>query len=200
MIEPLVYVVDDDRAVLKALEMLLRSAGKTVRTFDAPQDFLEAVDPSMSGCVVLDINMMGMDGLDVHDELKRRDIQMPVLFLTGHADVPKAVRAMKQGAIDFIEKPFNDEHLLQRVEYALTKAALTSHRKAEHDALHERLGQLTHREREALNLIIAGHSNKEIAGLMHISSRTVEVHRARLMHKLEADSLSDLVRMVLGSA
>jgi len=200
MNDSIVYVVDDDQAVLKALGMLFRSADMTVQLFDSPQEFLKAVTPSMTGCVVLDIQMVGIDGLDVNDILKERDIQLPVIFLTGHADVPKAVRAMKQGAIDFIEKPFNDEVLVQRVEYALIKAALSSHRKAEHDALHVRLDQLTHREREALNLIIAGHSNKEIAGLMHISARTVEVHRARLMHKLEANSLSDLVRMVLGSA
>lgn len=200
MINPIVYVVDDDQAVLKALGMLFRAADLKVQLFESPQEFLETVEPSMTGCVVLDIQMMGLDGLDLHDMLKERDIQMPVIFLTGHADVPKAVRAMKQGAIDFIEKPFNDELLLQRVEYALAKAALSSHRKAEHDALHQRLAQLTHREQEALNLIIAGHSNKEVAELMHISARTVEVHRSRLMHKLEADSLSDLVRMVLGSA
>jgi len=144
--------------------------------------------------------MPGMDGLDLQQRLQDREITMPVIFLTGHADVPKAVRAMKQGAIDFLEKPFDDEHLLIRVQYALAKGALQKHRKAERDLMAQRLEQLTPREREALNLIVAGRTNKEVAEQLHISARTVEVHRARLMKKLEAESLSDLVRMVLGSA
>jgi len=198
--EPTVHVVDDDEAVRRALCMLFRSDGLRTADYAAPAEFLDAVTPEMTGCIVLDIRMPGMDGLDLHQRLLEREIAMPVIFLTGHADVPKAVRAMKQGALDFIEKPFDDEHLLRRVQYALTKGALQKHRKAERDRLAERLGQLTPREREALNLIVAGHTNKEIAEQLHISARTVEVHRARLMKKLEADSLSDLVRMVLGSA
>ena len=198
--EPTVHVVDDDEAVRRALCMLFRSDGLRTADYAAPGEFLDAVTPEMTGCIVLDIRMPGMDGLDLHQRLQEREIAMPVIFLTGHADVPKAVRAMKQGALDFIEKPFDDEHLLRRVQYALTKGALQKHRKAERDRLTERLEQLTPREREALNLIVAGHTNKEIAEQLHISARTVEVHRARLMKKLEADSLSDLVRMVLGSA
>ena len=198
--EPTVHVVDDDEAVRRALCMLFRSDGLRTADYAAPAEFLDAVTPEMTGCIVLDIRMPGMDGLDLHQRLLEREIAMPVIFLTGHADVPKAVRAMKQGALDFIEKPFDDEHLLRRVQYALTKGALQKHRKAERDRLSERLEQLTPREREALNLIVAGHTNKEIAEQLHISARTVEVHRARLMKKLEADSLSDLVRMVLGSA
>jgi RNA polymerase sigma factor (sigma-70 family) len=198
--EQTIYVVDDDEAVRKALCMLFRSDGLQTADFGTPEELLDAVRPEMTGCMVLDIRMPGMDGLDLQQRLQERDIAMPVIFLTGHADVPKAVRAMKQGAIDFIEKPFDDEHLLSRVQYALTKGALQMHRKAEHDRMADRLEQLTPREREALNLIVAGRTNKEIADQLHISARTVEVHRARLMRKLEAESLSDLVRMVLGSA
>ncbi len=198
--EPTVFVVDDDDAVRRAMCMLFRSDGLRTADFAMPDDFLAAVRPAMTGCIVLDIRMPGMDGLDLQQRLQERDITMPVIFLTGHADVPKAVRAMKQGAVDFIEKPFDDEHLLNRVQYALAKGALQKHRKAERDKVAGRLDQLTPREREALNLIVAGRTNKEIAEQLHISPRTVEVHRARLMKKLEAESLSDLVRMVLGSA
>lgn len=198
--EPTVHVVDDDDAVRKAMCMLFRSDGLRTADYAAPDDFLSAVNPEMTGCIVLDIRMPGMDGLDLQERLQEREISMPVIFLTGHADVPKAVRAMKQGALDFIEKPFDDEHLLSRVQYAMTKGALQRHRKAERDRVTERIEQLTPREREALNLIVAGRTNKEIAEQLHISPRTVEVHRARLMKKLEAESLSDLVRMVLGSA
>lgn len=198
--EPTVHVVDDDDAVRKAMCMLFRADGLSTADYAAPDEFLAAVEPSMNGCIVLDIRMPGMDGLDLQKRLQEREITMPVIFLTGHADVPKAVRAMKQGAIDFLEKPFDDEHLLTRVQYALAKGALQKHRKAERDQMAQRLEQLTPREREALNLIVAGRTNKEIADQLHISARTVEVHRARLMKKLEAESLSDLVRMVLGSA
>ncbi len=198
--EPTVFVVDDDDAVRRAMCMLFRSDGLRTADYAMPDDFLAAVRPAMTGCIVLDIRMPGMDGLDLQQRLQERDITMPVIFLTGHADVPKAVRAMKQGAVDFIEKPFDDEHLLNRVQYALAKGALQKHRKAERDKVAGRLDQLTPREREALNLIVAGRTNKEIAEQLHISPRTVEVHRARLMKKLEAESLSDLVRMVLGSA
>jgi two-component system response regulator FixJ len=180
--------------------MLFRSAGLAVRPYSSPLEFLAEVPARSVGCIVLDIRMPGMDGLDLQARLIEKDVQLPVIFLTGHADVAKAVRAMKQGAIDFLEKPFDDEVLLSRVEYALTKGALQSHRKAERDRFAERLGQLTPRERKALNLIVAGRTNREIADLLHISARTVEVHRARLMKKLGAESLSDLVRMVLGSA
>lgn len=198
--EPTVHVVDDDDAVRKAMCMLFRSDGLLTADYAAPDEFLAVVGPQMTGCIVLDIRMPGMDGLDLQQRLREREISMPVIFLTGHADVPKAVRAMKQGALDFIEKPFDDEYLLRRVQYALTKGALQKHRKTEHDRVAQRLDQLTPREREALNLIVAGRTNKEIAEQLHISPRTVEVHRARLMKKLEAESLSDLVRMVLGSA
>jgi RNA polymerase sigma factor (sigma-70 family) len=198
--EPTVHVVDDDDAVRKAMCMLFRSDGLSTADYAAPDEFLDAVESSMTGCIVLDIRMPGMDGLDLQQRLQEREITMPVIFLTGHADVPKAVRAMKQGAVDFLEKPFDDEHLLTRVQYALAKGALQKHRKAERDQMAQRLEQLTPREREALNLIVAGRTNKEIADQLHISARTVEVHRARLMKKLEAESLSDLVRMVLGSA
>ncbi|HEY5791052.1 MAG TPA: sigma-70 family RNA polymerase sigma factor [Gammaproteobacteria bacterium] len=199
-LEPTVYVVDDDQAVLKSMCMLFRAGGLAVSAFDSPADFLASLQPEMTGCLVLDIRMPGMDGLELQARLLERDVQLPVIFLTGHADVPKAVRAMKQGAVDFLEKPYDDEVLLHRVQYALAKGALSAHRKHERVRLAERLEQLTPREREALNLIVAGRTNKEIARQLEISPRTVEVHRARLMRKLEADSLSELVRMVLGSA
>lgn len=198
--EATVHVVDDDDAVRRAMCMLFRSDGLRTADYPGPEEFLAAVEPRMTGCIVLDIRMPGMDGLDLQQRLQEREIAMPVIFLTGHADVAKAVRAMKQGALDFIEKPFDDEHLLRRVQYALTKGALQTHRKSEHDRVAQRLAQLTPREREALNLIVGGRTNKEVAEQLHISPRTVEVHRARLMKKLEAESLSDLVRMVLGSA
>ena len=146
--EPTVHVVDDDDAVRKAMCMLFRSDGLRTADYAAPDEFLEAVSEQMTGCIVLDIRMPGMDGLDLQQRLQERDISMPVIFLTGHADVPKAVRAMKQGALDFIEKPFDDEHLLSRVQYAMTKGALQRHRKNERDRVAERIEQGRDAERD----------------------------------------------------
>jgi len=192
-----VYVVDDDAAARDSLEALLLSAGHDVETFDSGEAFLEAYDPSWVGCAVLDVRMPGLSGLQVQEELSRRETALPVIIVTGHGDLPMAVRAMQAGALDFIEKPYDEERLFESVELAL----LTS--KQEADRLHavaelkERFDNLTPREREVLVEVAFGHPNKVVAHKLGISARTVEIHRARVVEKMQARSLSHLVRMAM---
>lgn len=191
-----VFVVDDDQAVRMSLSLLIRSMGLAVETFESAAAFLGACDPERSGCLVLDIRMPGMSGLEMQEELNRRAIGLPVIFITGHGDVAMAVRAMKSGAVDFIEKPFNDQQLLDRINKALeldrnARAAL-----AEHATLAARIELLSPREREVMERIVAGQANKVIAIELGLSERTVEIHRAKVMTKTGARSLAELVTMV----
>lgn len=191
--EEMVFVIDDNEAVRDALEMQLSAAGLTVMTFAGALAFLDAYEQSWRGCIVADVRMPGMSGIELQHELVRRGIPLPVVIITGHADVPMAVAALKAGAIDFIEKPFRDEVLLASVTQALSRGRRPAPQ--EEPAAAARFAALTAREREILGLIVAGHSNKAIASILGISPRTVEVHRANIMDKAKVNSLADLVRL-----
>jgi two-component system, LuxR family, response regulator FixJ len=190
-----IFVVDDDNAVRESLGFVLETNGYRVASYAGGKAFLEALPPHASGCVLVDVLMPEMGGLEVQQELQRRQVQLPVIVITGHGDVPLAVRAMKAGAVDFVEKPYAEDVLLAAVERALQLERASSGERAAANAVRERAAQLTPREREVLTLLVAGHPNKVIAYRMSISPRTVEIHRARVMEKMAARTLSELVRM-----
>jgi two-component system response regulator FixJ len=190
-----VFVVDDDPAIRQSLRWLIESVGLNVKVFSTAQEFLEGYDPSTPGCLVLDIRMPGMSGLDLQNELATREIQVPIIIITGHAEVPVAVRALKAGAMDFIEKPFSDQLLLDRIRRAIEVDAQSRRVRSEQAEVAARLGQLTPRERQVMDLVIAGKANKVIASELGLSPKTVEVHRAHVMKKMQVASLADLVRL-----
>ena len=192
-----VVVVDDDEAVRDSLGMLLRSVGYRTELFDSANAFLEAFDASRPGCLVLDVRLPGMSGLDLQQELSQRGAQLPIVFITGHGDVPMAVRAMKLGAVDFLEKPFKEQDLLDRISGALAIGRRRRQRSDEEAAVADRYASLTPREREVLDLVVEGIANKVIASRLGASRRTIEIHRANVMRKMEADSLAHLVRMAM---
>ncbi|ACB24567.1 response regulator FixJ [Methylobacterium radiotolerans] len=194
--EPVVHVVDDDDAVRRALAFLLATDGLAVRVHASAVAFLEGV-AVVSGCVLTDVRMPDIDGIELLRRLKRRGSPAPVIVMTGHADVPLAVQAMREGARDFIEKPFDDEVLLASVRSALAQADRGAGQAAERDATRTRLAALTERERQVLDGLVAGKANKVIGLDLGISPRTVEIYRANVMSKLQAGSLSELVRMAL---
>ena len=187
--EPVIHVVDDDEALRDSLRWLLESAGYSVATYASAECFLANYDPARAGCLVLDIRMPGMSGLELQDELERRGHTIPIIFVTGHGDVPTAVRAVKKGALEFIEKPFNDQAFVVLINNALAFDAETR-RAAAH------LDTLTRREREIMERVVAGKRNKDIADELSISIKTVEAHRARVMQKMGVDSLAELVQLV----
>lgn len=190
----LAYLVDDDAAIRDALAWLLRSRGIDVQAWPAAEDFLADYQPTMSGCLVLDIRMVGMTGIELHDRLVAMGCQMPVIFLTGHGDVPLAVKALKRGAFDFIEKPFNDNELADRVIEALHHEDSRCRHAADRAEVAARLASLTEREREVMACILAGKLNKVIADELQIAMRTVEVHRARIFEKMGVRSAVELAQ------
>jgi two-component system, LuxR family, response regulator DctR len=194
--DPTVHVVDDDAAIRDALSWLLRSRGVRARCWESGEAFLSAWSPEMVGCIVLDVRMDGMSGVEAYEQLLERGCVMPVLFLTGHGDVPLAVAALKKGAFDFVEKPFNDNHLVDRLLEALrSDEALRRAREAK-ASVAERLAHLTPREREVMDRILAGEYNKTIADALEIAVRTVEVHRARVFEKMGVRSAVELAGLV----
>ncbi|MGE5201285.1 MAG: response regulator FixJ [Acidobacteriota bacterium] len=196
--ESTVHIVDDDEAVRDSLSALLESMGFTVATYDSAEAFLAA--PAASGsCIVVDVRMPGMGGLELQEEIARRGSRIPVIVMTGHADVSLAVRAMKAGAFDFVEKPFDETALVGAIRRACDLGREVARSVAAGTALRERLALLTPREREVLDALVAGKANKIIAYELSISPRTVEIHRARVMEKMQARTLADLVRMTLTS-
>jgi FixJ family two-component response regulator len=195
-----VFVVDDDDAVRDSLRMLLKSAGVHAETCASAQEFLSSYDASQPGCLVLDVRMPGMSGLEMQHELNLRGVTMPVIFITGHGDIPMAVEAMQHGAFDFLQKPFRDQELLDRVQRALVRDAENRARLRHTDRIRERLASLSPREREVLELVTQGKANKMVAGDLGVSQRTVEIHRAHVMQKMEAGSLAELVRMMMAVA
>jgi FixJ family two-component response regulator len=195
--EPLVYVVDDDVAVLDAIRLLLRSVGLRAATYPSAADFLAAFDPEQAGCLVLDIRMPVMSGIELQERLLEMEAMIPIVFVTAHGDIPMAVQAVKAGALDFIPKPFRDQDLLDRVQEAIELDRQHRDELADLAALEERYASLTAREREVLELVVAGKANKVIAAELEISQRTVEIHRGRVMEKMRARSLPQLVRMTL---
>jgi two-component system, LuxR family, response regulator FixJ len=192
-----VHVIDDDEALRDSLTFLLRSANIDVKSVASASAFLDALPKMLSGCIITDVRMPGLSGIDLLKRLKELGISTPVIVITGHADVPLAVEAMKFGAVDFLEKPFDDEVLLQSVRSALRQHAGTAKRQAERADIESRLAALSPREREVLDGLVAGRANKQIAFDLGISPRTIEIYRANLMDKMKAGSLSDLVRMAL---
>ena len=193
--EPIVYVIDDDDGVRNSLEFLIDCAGLKVRSFASADAFLEASPPLGHACVVTDVRMPGMNGVELVGELKKRGATVPVIVMTGHADVPLAIQAMKAGVADFIEKPFDDTAMLSAIRAALAQQAGKDAAQAERDQIAERIAQLSPREREVMDGLVAGAANKVIAFDLGISARTVEVYRANVMMKMQARSLSELVRM-----
>ena len=196
-IDSSVYLVDDDPDVRDAIAFLLEAEGLSVKAFGDPCEMLELVGADARGCLLLDVRMPGMDGLELHQALKKRGVAMPALFISGHGDIPLAVRAVNAGALDFIEKPFDDEVLLKRIASAFELDARRSASATETAGIRRRLDQLTSRERDVLEGIVDGKLNKQIADALDISVRTVELHRGRVMEKLQATNAADLVRMVL---
>ncbi|HET8849499.1 MAG TPA: response regulator FixJ [Marinobacter sp.] len=196
-IQQTVYVVEDDEAVRDSLELLLKSDGKPVKAYESANAFLKDYSDKMAGCIVLDIRMPGMDGMELQKKLNDKHSILPIIFVTGHGDVPMAVDAMKEGAVDFIQKPYREEALLEKIEAALVQDLDQRKSLDEKQEIVRRVKSLTPREREIMDRMIAGQANKVIAIELEISQRTVEIHRSRVMHKMGTHSLAHLVRMVL---
>jgi two-component system response regulator FixJ len=194
-----IFIVDDDAAVRDSLSALLEAEGFATETFESAKAFLAGYKPKDACCVIADIRMPDMDGLELQEELIRRAWGLPVIIITGHGDVPLAVRAMKAGAVDFIEKPFDDHVLRASIERGIAQSKRTRGESALTQEVETRMAELTAREREVMEHLVAGRPNKVIAHRMDISPRTVEVHRGRVMEKMHARSLSDLVRMALAA-
>jgi FixJ family two-component response regulator len=193
----MVFIVDDDDAVRRFLSGLIQSIKVRVSAHASAQDFLDAYEPGCPGCLLLDVRMPGMSGLELQRELAERSINLPVIILTGHGDVPVAVQAMKAGAVDFIEKPFNNELLLDRIQMAVVQSVRAESVRAERNEMLKRLELLTLRERQVFDLVVAGEVNKVIAHRLTISEKTVEIHRANVMRKMDARSLAALVQMAV---
>jgi len=193
---PLVYIVDDNAAVRDSFLLLLKSVGLAGQAYASATEFLESYDPKQRSCLIADVRMPRMSGLDLQRELKKQRAPIPIIFITGHGDVPMAVDAMKDGALDFIEKPFRDQELLDRIQQALSWDDEHRSDKLEALDLRERLATLTPRETEVMELVVQGKANKVIALDLNVSQRTVEIHRARVMEKMDMRSLAELVRAV----
>lgn len=195
--DPTVFVVDDDPAMCSSLRWLLQSVGLSVETYATAEEFLAAYDPQRAGCLILDVRMPGMSGLNLQEELAARDIILPIIVITAYAEVPTAIRALKSGAVDFLEKPFSDEILLERVREAIETDREARKIRLERAAVAARFDLLTPREREVMALVTEGKANKVIAAELGLSPKTVEVHRAAVMDKMQADSVADLVRLAI---
>ncbi len=193
--DDVVVVVDDDASVRRALSRLVRSAGLAVETYPSAEAFLDTPAAGRSGCLVLDLRMPSTNGLELQHELRRRGRDLPVIFLTGYGDVPSTVAAMKAGATEFLEKPVDDERFLAAVGEALERGRRTRAERVEREALDERLDTLTTRERQVFELVVTGLLNKQVGARLGVSEKTVKVHRGRLMEKMQAGSLAELVRM-----
>jgi len=193
--QSIVFVIDDDAAMRKALDSLIRSVGLTVQLFGSAQEFLQAKRPDVPSCLILDVRLPGISGLDFQRKLAESKIFIPIVFITGHGDIPMSVRAMKAGAVEFLTKPWHEQDLLDAIHVALERDAARRQQEAELAKLRERLEWLTPREREVLPLVVSGLPNKQIAAEIGTSETTVKVHRGQLMRKMGADSLPELVRM-----
>ncbi len=191
----LVFVVDDDAPLRDSLADLLRSIGLRVKTFASAQEFLQSKRPNVPSCLVLDVRLKGLSGLDLQRRLIEGDIKIPIIFITGHGDIPMAVQAMKAGALEFLRKPFRDQDLLDAVQQALERDRKACEQRAEVVELRKRFDSLTPREREVMALVTAGLLNKQVAGELGTSEASVKVHRQHVMEKIGADSLAELVRM-----
>jgi FixJ family two-component response regulator len=190
-----VFVVDDDESIREALEGLIRSVGLSVETFASAPEFLQSRGSDVPGCLVLDVRLPGLSGLDLQNELANANIDIPIIFITGHGDIPMTVRAMKAGAVEFLTKPFREQDLLDAIQQALERDRTAREQRVENADLHARYDSLTPRESEVMGIVITGLLNKQIAAELGTSEVTIKLHRARVMQKMRADSLADLVRM-----
>ncbi|HED32841.1 MAG TPA: response regulator transcription factor [Gammaproteobacteria bacterium] len=197
MTEPTIFIVDDDPAMRDSLSWLLETIGHPVKTYESAQDFLNNFDPGSPGCLVLDVRLPGMSGLQLQQKMKADNIALPVIIISGHGDVPMAVKAMQQGALEFHEKPFRDQELLDSIQNALEVDATNRSKNAESAEIQICVNTLTPREKEVMELLIQGNPNREVASQCSISVKTVEVHRARIMDKMKANSFPELIHMVL---
>ncbi len=193
----LVYLVDDDYSVRDSLSMLIESTGQAVKCFESAEEFLNGFDPEQAGCLILDVRMPRMTGLELQEELARRDFSIPIIFISGHADVPDSSKAFRAGAVDYMEKPFDSETLLTRMQEAIRKDLETRFQNAEKRKIKKRLHTLTPREHEVMVLVVKGLSNKEAARQLNVSNRTVDVHRAKIMEKMDAEDLAELTVMAM---
>jgi RNA polymerase sigma factor (sigma-70 family) len=193
---PVVYVVDDDPSVRSSLKFLLSSVGLQVESFDSAETFLQRKPPDASSCLVLDVRLRGLSGLDFQRELAARNIRIPIVFVTGHGDIPMSVRAMKAGAIEFLTKPYRDQDLLDAVRIALERDRARREQEKEVTDLQQRFDSLTPREQEVISMVVSGMLNKQIAGQLGTAENTVKVHRSRAMEKMNAQSVADLVRII----
>ena len=197
IVKPTVFIVDDDEAVRGALRLLMKSVGHEAKTFDSGDEFLASCNPGISGCLILDIRMPGMSGLELQETLHQQGVDIPIIFITGHGDVPMAVQAMRHGAMEFLQKPFREQDLVDLVNQALEKNE-NSHKLAlQRTEIEPRIAKLTPRERQIMDMIVQGNANKVIAIDLGVSQRTVETHRTRIMRKMQARSLAELVRMAV---
>ncbi len=196
-VEPTVHVVDDDADLRKSLKWLLRKAGFSVESYSSPAQFLKEYDPDLPGCVLLDLRMPGMSGIELQQSMAEHGWGTPIIFITAYADVPTAVRATQAGAVDFIEKPFRRQLLLDRIHEAIERDAKARRQQSQRADLEARMALLTPRQREILEMVVAGRATKQIAFQLGISPRTVEVHRSHIMERMLADSVADLVRFVM---
>ena len=193
--DPIVFVVDDDASVREAIRSLIMSVGLHVEAFETARDFLRSKLLDAPGCLVLDVRLPGLSGLDLQRELAAHAVKLPIIFITGHGDIPMSVRAMKAGAVEFLTKPFRDQDLLDAIQQALARDRDSRHKQSQIAELRARFEELTAREKEVMGLVAAGLLNKQIAGELRISEITVKIHRAQVMKKMGAGSLADLVRM-----
>jgi FixJ family two-component response regulator len=191
----MVFVVDDDAATRRSLGSLVRSVGLRVEVFASAQDFLRCIPPKMPGCLVLDVRLPGLSGLDLQRRMADAGLDIPIVFITAHGDIPMTVRAMKDGAVEFLTKPFRDQELLDAIQLGLERARQAHAQRTESQQLHGRYRSLTPREREVMAYVVAGLLNKQVAGELGMSETTVKIHRHRVMEKMGADSLAGLVRM-----
>ena len=192
---PIVFIVDDDESLRESLSSLLRSVGLRVQVFGSPLEFLNSDRPDVAGCLVLDVRLPGLSGLDFQNELAKANVQIPIIFITGHGDIPMSVRAMKAGAVEFLTKPFRDQDLLDAVQLGLERDRARREQEAPIAELRQRFEKLTPREQEVMTFVTAGLMNKQIAGKIGVSQITVKVHRGNVMRKTGARSLAELVRM-----
>lgn len=193
---PVVFVIDDDPSVRSSLKFLISTVGLQVESFDSAETFLKRKPPQTTSCLVLDVRLRGLSGLDFQRELAAKSIRIPIVFITGHGDIPMSVRAMKAGAVEFLTKPFRDQDLLDAIRVALERDRARREQEKEATELQQRFGSLTPREQEVISMVASGMLNKQIAGRLRTAENTVKVHRSRAMEKMRAQSLADLVRMI----